>query len=101
MAMEVKPRTSQSKQLHKHAVPIIMVAVLLLTAPVFMIGVSNGIGFRSRTQIVRNPGGLIEIIRHKQSPADPAAGSVLRADLTQTGQSAQLSLDLQTLPTSK
>jgi len=103
--MEVKP---PSKQLHKHAAPIVMIALGLLALPAIMFSHYNSTslpaeGILARglvTHVLRvqpTPNGLAKITLDSSSTANTIGSNVdssLGSGLAQTGRTAQLSIYL-------
>jgi|SRR5665213_953651 len=104
--MEVIP-ASPGKQLPKHAVPVVMVVLVVLTISAFALNNHNGLGSNTRAVLAKslispvirirpNPSGFSKVSFANPSPPAPTAGSDLRPGLDRAGLSAQLSISLQT-----
>jgi hypothetical protein len=107
MAVEVaQPR--RAKRLHRHVVPVVMIALALLVLPAIVSNGYKGNGPHSATILSR---GLVTQVLHVRPTADglaqvtfgsPPTGTntnpALQLGLAQIGQSVQLSLSLQASP---
>jgi hypothetical protein len=104
--MEVTSPAKQPKRLHRHALPVVMVAVVLLALSAILLGSYNGIGLDSENIISRGlvtrvlqvrpkPNGLAEVTLNNSSLTGVNAGSDLQTGLAQAGGTVQLSLNLQ------
>ncbi|HUY84996.1 MAG TPA: hypothetical protein VMU97_00605 [Candidatus Dormibacteraeota bacterium] len=105
--MEIASSAKPAKQLHKQAVPIVIIIAVLTVISVITAISSSGLNRQTETLTLRDlttrivsvrPGsnGLAEITLNKPSVASKPAGAALGGNLSQTGRAAQLSLELKT-----
>jgi hypothetical protein len=100
---------SPPKRLHKHVIPVIMIAAALLVLPIIAFSRYNTTSLNTEGSVARSlvtrvlyvrptPNGLAKVTLGSpaKSETDSNAGSSLRSNLAGAGSTAQLSLNLQT-----